>query len=390
MAKFSAEHLIPGAQVLLRDQQGQYVASYGTTQIGTQTPPTPDTHVRIASVSKMMTGASILLMAQEGKLALDDPISKYVPEVPNGDNIMLKNLLQMRSGLYDYTGDPAFSSGMDADHTRVWTPAELLAMGFSHPPNFAPDTDHEYSNTNFVLLGLVAEKVDGKPLATVLQDRVFGPLGMSDSFMPAVDSTVLPDPFSHGYLYGSSAHVFGPGYQYTPEEQAAAHDGTLLPNDYTDLNATFGFGTGGCVSTTNDLATFVTAYVGGGLLDPEYQAILLDSVRPEQADAPAGGLQLLYGYGLSEVRWADNAIEFHGGEMPGFNLFVGYDRTNKLTIVTWVNLTLDVDAGQGEWQQPESSGPRPDLHRLAVRQCGRRRRDTVQSGHPDRLSMPAE
>lgn len=336
-----ADRMIPGGLVLLRGPHGEHVAAHGTTELGAEIAPMADTHVRIASISKSMTAASILLLAQDGKLSLTDPISKYVPEVPDGDAITISQLLEMRSGLYNYTDDPELSAGIDADHQRVWKPQELLAIAFSHPPNFAPGADYEYSNTNYALLGLVAERVDGKPLATVLQDQVFGPLGMTDSFLPPPDSVVLPDPSSHGYMYGSSAHVFGEGSPYTPEEQAAAHAGTLLPIDYTDVNHTFAFGTGGVISTANDLATFFTAYVGGGLLDPEYQALLINSLQLEHADKPGQ----YYGYGLSSIRWADNSIEFHGGETAGFNLFAGYDRTNQLAIVVWTNLTLGIDDG---------------------------------------------
>lgn len=336
-----AERLIPGGLVLLRGPQGEHVAAHGTTELGGGTAPTADTHVRIASITKSMTAASILLLAQDGKLALTDAISKYVPEVPDGDGITIAQLLEMRSGLYNYTDDPVLAAGIDADHQRVWKPQELLAIAFSHPPNFAPGTDYEYSNTNYAVLGLVAERLDGKPLATVLQDRVFGPLRMTDSFLPPPDSVVLPDPSSHGYMYGSSAHVFGDGFAYTPQEQAAAHAGTLLPIDYTDVNHTFAFGTGGVISTADDLATFFTAYVGGGLLDPAYHKLLINSLQLEHADKPGQ----YYGYGLSAIRWPDNSIEYHGGETAGFNLFAGYDRTNRTAIVVWTNLTLGIDDG---------------------------------------------
>ena len=112
-----------------------------------------------------MTAAVIMQLAQEGKLSLDDPVSKYVPGVPNGDNITIAELLEMRSGLYNYTNAPKISATIDHDPTKVWTPAELLAIAFAHPPNFPPGTAYEYNNTNYALLGLIAEKVDGKPLA---------------------------------------------------------------------------------------------------------------------------------------------------------------------------------------------------------------------------------
>ncbi len=125
-------------------------------------------------------------LAQESKLSLDDPVSKYVPGVPNGDNITIAELLEMRSGLYNYTNAPEFSASLDRDHTKVWSPAELLAIAFAHPPNFPPGTAYEYNNTNYALLGLIIEKVDGRPLAHAMQDRLFDPLICSiPSFPPA-------------------------------------------------------------------------------------------------------------------------------------------------------------------------------------------------------------
>ena len=113
-------------------------------------------------------------MAQEGKLQFSDPVSKYVPDVPNGENITIAELLTMRSGLYGYTNDPEFAATLDADPTKAMTPQEVLAIAFRHPPEFSPGTGYDYSNTNYILLSLIAEKVDGKPLARVLQDRLYG------------------------------------------------------------------------------------------------------------------------------------------------------------------------------------------------------------------------
>ena len=107
------ELLVPGAVVLLRTPQGDFTAAYGTTQLGTTNPPRADTHFRIASNTKTMTAAVIMLLAQEGKLSLDDPVSKYVPGVPNGDNITIAQLLEMRSGLYNYTNAPEVSASID-------------------------------------------------------------------------------------------------------------------------------------------------------------------------------------------------------------------------------------------------------------------------------------
>ena len=186
------ELLIPGAIVLLRTPQGEFTVSYGTTLLDANSPPRADTHFRIASNTKTMTAAVIVLLAQEGKLSFDDPVSKYIPGVPNGDKITISDLLKMRSGLYNYTAAPEFSTILDGDPTKVWTTNEVLAIAFRHPPSFSPGTGYEYCNTNYALLGLIAEEREGKPLARIFQDRLFGPLGMKDTALPSNNSNTLP------------------------------------------------------------------------------------------------------------------------------------------------------------------------------------------------------
>lgn len=178
------ELMLPGTMVLLRTPQGEFVFGYGTTELGGTTPPRADTHFRIASNTKTMTAAVIVLLAQEGKLRFDDPVSKYVSGVPNGDKITISQLLKMRSGLFNYTSAPELAESLDHDPARVWTTEELLAIAFKHPPVFAPGTEYDYCNTNYALLGLITEKIEGASLARIFQDRLFGPLGMKDNLAP--------------------------------------------------------------------------------------------------------------------------------------------------------------------------------------------------------------
>jgi D-alanyl-D-alanine carboxypeptidase len=289
-----------------------------------------------------MTAAVIVQLAQEGKLSLDDPVSQYVPSVPNGDSITIDELLTMRSGLYSYTDAPELAAILDRDPTKVWTTDELLAIAFAHPPNFPPGTAYEYSNTNYVLLGLIAEQVDGRPLARAMQDRLFGPLGMHDTLLPARTANTIPAPYSHGYLYGSSIFVMTET-PYPPDIQAAARAGTLLPTDYTDLNHSFAYSAGGVISTASDLAIWIEALVAGRVLDAAYQRRWLDSMQAKDPSMPDGQQ---YGYGVERLRWGPNAVYFHGGETIGFNSHMGYDPNSQVTFVTWTNLPLSVE---GEW-----------------------------------------
>jgi D-alanyl-D-alanine carboxypeptidase len=158
--------------------------------------------------------------------------------------------------------------------------------------------------------------------------------------LPESNVTTIPKPFSHGYLYGSTSVALVGTPPYTPAVKAAARAGTLLPNDYTDLNHSFAAAAGGAISTADDLATWIEALVAGRILNAQYQQRWLDSLRPEDPSKPDGQQ---YGYGISQIRWGSNKIYFHGGETPGYNSFIGYDPTNKVTLVVWTNLTVSLD-----------------------------------------------
>ncbi|WP_230686754.1 serine hydrolase domain-containing protein [Catellatospora vulcania] len=331
--------LVPGAVVLVCTPQGSYTVVSGTMQRGVQKPPATSTHFRIGSNTKTMTSALILLLAQEGRLKLSDPISAYVPDVPNGANITLEQLLKMRSGLYNYTNAPEFSATLDADPAKVWTPQEVLDIAFQHPPNFAPGAEYEYDNTNYALLGLVAEKVGGSPLGEQFKDRLYGPLGLDGTLLPAPEDNTIPDPGSHGYLYGGSAHAMIDA-PYPADMQAAMRTGSLEPIDYTNQNPSYATAAGGAISTAENLATWIRSLVTGKVLNAGMQQQWLDSLQAEKPDG--GELGQKYGYGITYQRLAPNAsLYYHGGEMPGFNSFMGHDLDNNVTIVVWTNLTVD-------------------------------------------------
>lgn len=332
--------MVPGATVLLRTPQGDFNAAFGTTELGAQTPPDANTHFRIASNTKTMTAALIVLLAQDGKLKFSDPVSAFVPDVPNGENITVAQLLKMRSGLYGYTADPELSAVMDADPGKAWTPQEVLDIAFRHPPQFAPDASYEYSNTNYALLGLIAEKAGGQPLAQQFKDRLFGPAGLTQTSLPATDDTSIPAPYSHGYMYGGSFYALADD-PYPADMQAAARAGTLQPIDYTNQNPSYATAAGGAISTAADLATWMKALVTGKILNSDYHQQWLTSLQAEDPDAPDGQK---YGYGISYQRFGPQAaMYYHGGELPGFNSFMGYDPDNDVALVIWTNLTLSPD-----------------------------------------------
>ena len=356
--------LVPGAFVEIRTPQGKFNATVGTTELGKQTPPAADTHFRIASNTKTMTAAVIVLLAQDGKLKFSDPVSDYVPDVPNGNDITIADLLTMRSGLYNYTNAPEFSAALDTDLAKVWTPQEVLAIAFAHPPNAEPNTEYEYNNTNYALLGLVAEKAGGRPLAEQFRDRLFGPLALQQTLLPAADeASTIPAPFSHGYMYGGSAYAMNDD-PYPPDIKAAARAGTLKPTDYTNQNSSYAHAAGGVISTGGDVRTWIRALVSGKVFNADYQRQWLESPQAEDPDNPDGQK---YGYGISYQRFSPTAaMYYHGGELPGFNSFMGYDPDNDVSLVVWTNLTISPDRRQDDGAGVIGATPGRDLHRAVA------------------------
>jgi len=153
----------------------------------------------------------------------------------------------------------------------------------------------------------------------------------------------IPELYSHGYLYGSSSVALVGEPPYTPEVQAAARAGTLLPKDYTEVNHSFAAAAGGVISTADDVATWVKALVAGRVLDPAYQRRWLDSLQPEDPSKPEGQK---YGYGIAQVSWGPNTIYFHGGETAGYNSKISYDPANDMTLIVWTNLPVSLDDQQ--------------------------------------------
>ena len=324
---------IPGVVILVRSKdQGDWSSTFGIRELGKTEPMLLEDTFRIGSNTKTMTSTVILQLVQEGKLKLDDPISKYRPDVPNGANITIAELSEMRSGLYSYTSSKEFNATLDNEPQKAWTPDELLAIAFAEPPLSPPGQVYNYSNTNIVLLGLVIEQLTGMPAAEAFQKRIFEPLGLKHTSMPAPTDSSLPNPHPQGYQFGTNVEDLD-SYAVPPAKLPAALDGSLLPINNTDANPSWAFTAGAAISTPDDLATYVTALVEGGLLDEATQKLRLDSIKPLTENGPKG-----LGYGLGIVEFAPT-IYGHDGQLPGYSTFMSHDTGKGNTIVIGTNLS---------------------------------------------------
>ena len=332
---------IPGTVVLIDSpSKGDWSATFGTAEIGKQVPMKMGDLFRIGSNTKTMTSTVILQLVEEGKLKLSDPIAKFVGGVPNGTKITIRELAEMRSGLYSYSFARGFNATLDKNPKKAWKPAELLKIAFSHKPNFAPGAEYEYSNTNIVLLGVVIEKLTGETASEAFQERIFKPLKMKHSSLPEGNEWKIPGPHAQGYQFGTNVGTIDT-YEVPKAEQAAALDGTLLPLNYTDANPTWAWTAGGAISTPRELATYAKALgTGKGLLSPKMQKVRLDSLRPVVPGDKSG---VEYGVGLAQFA---PGIVGHDGQVPGFSSFMAYDINTGTTIILAANLSASPVTGE--------------------------------------------
>lgn len=342
LAKAAKEQLIPGMIFYVMTPTKNYTMTYGTNTIGKRDIPGVNDYFRIGSNTKSMICAVIIQLAQENALSLNDPISKYISDIPNGEKITLKMLMQNRSGLYNYTEDPDFVKDYSLNPSKIFLPQELLDFAFKHPMLFSPGEKFYYCNTNFILLGMVAEKIEKQPLATIFNIRLFKPLGMRNTYLPTQSDNTLKNPYTHGYLYGDSVHVFY-GSPYSKKERLDVKKRLLKPLDYTTQNASWAWAAGGVVSTAHDLAIWIQSLSNGKLFDKEYYQQWQQAFKRVEPNNHF----VEYGYGTflrTRGNQLSNAIYFHHGHLPGYNSYMVYDPVKKITIIVWVNLGMSLNA----------------------------------------------
>jgi D-alanyl-D-alanine carboxypeptidase len=313
----------PGVVAAVQTPQYTWVQAMGVADRASGKPMTPEAHHRIGSVTKTFTATLLLKAADEGLLSLDDTIDSYVKGVPNGDKITLRQMSDMTSGIASYTEDEQWVKEWSSDPTRVWQPEDLARFGIEESPLFDPGTGWFYSNTNYVLLGLVLEQVTGKPIGQLYQKEIIEPLGLEETSFPNGDSAI-PEPYDHGYtLQGKSSGS--------------------KPIDSTHWSPSEAWTAGEMISTVGDLLVYGRALgTGKGLLSPQTQKERLDSFVsdvPPLNQPPLKG-DLTYGIGLGK----DHGWIGHNGEIPGYNTYLFYNPDLEAVVVVEVN--SDISSGK--------------------------------------------
>ena len=266
----------------------------------------------------------ILQLVDEGKLHLADPVAKYQQEVPNGAHITIRELLNMTSGLYNYSEDVDFGKTMMAQPGKVWQPQDLLAIAFKHQPYFAPGAGFHYSNTNFILLGLIVEQLTAKPLAEELQRRIFTPLGMHDTSLPALTDASIPAPHPQGYASKASGECpTAPAGDLRAVKRGPQQASVC---NVTTMNPSWGWAAGSAISTLHDLRIWARVLANGTLLSQAMQKERLTWVEV----AP----NMRYGLAIFDV---DDFLG-HNGALPGFQSFMGYRPEQNQMVIVLTNL----------------------------------------------------
>jgi D-alanyl-D-alanine carboxypeptidase len=319
----------PGAAVWISvPGQGSWTKTFGVSDRRTGTAMSAENHTRIGSVTKTMTAAVVLQLVDEGLVMLDEPIATYLPGVPNGEIITVRQLLNMTSGLANTTESDAFNRALDADTTKSFSVREVLQYAFDEPPLFAPGAQFYYTNTNYDLLGELAETVTGEGLPDLFSTRLFRPLGMTESSLPALTDNTLPEPFTHGYNYGTNVQANDALKAVLAGNLAGAQvtvPAGTEPRDSTNDTASYAWASGAAISTLDDLAIWAKELGIGTLLDPNTQQNRLDFSKQD--------------YGLG-VRQAAGGWVGHNGAIPGYQTWVGYQPGTGATVIVVANMQL--------------------------------------------------
>ncbi len=285
---------------VLVSKEGKLIINqgYGSADLEWNIPNAPDAKFRLGSLTKQFTAASILLLEERGKLKIEDPISKYMSDAPaTWSKITIYNLLTHTSGIPNFTSFPDYAP----TEWKDTNPTELVARFRDKPLDFEPGSKFSYSNSGYILLGYLLEKISGQTYADFLQQNIFTPLGMTDTGLD--DNAMILPKRAQGY---------------SPSPKGIHHAG------YTSM--TIPFSAGAIYSTTGDLLKWEQGLFGGKVINP---ASLTKMTTPFKDD---------YAFGLLVVNKDGHKRITHGGGIEGFNTSLNFYPDDKLIVIVLANL----------------------------------------------------
>ena len=319
--------------------------AYGESMTGV--PATVDMHFRNGAVAISYVSTLLLVLVDEKKLALDDKASKWVPEIPHSDEVTLRQLAQMTTGYTDYViGNAEVDAMLYTDPFRQWTPEELLQTVTSKPLLYPPGTNWNYAHTNYLILGLALEKATGKRMSDLLQEKVLGPLGLTNTTDPGPGAPSIPEPALHAFTSERRSQLGIPA-------------GTRFYEESTYWNPSWTI-TRGAIQTTNifDVNATAVAVGTGKLLSPESYAAMVSTGLRGKTTALPGCVTCFpqsegYSYGLGIVTTGDWVMQdpLFSGEAGAF----AYLPSKKVAVALALTFTEDAFAPDGSYQSEVGS-----------------------------------
>ncbi|UUU22125.1 serine hydrolase domain-containing protein [Streptomyces sp. DSM 40750] len=292
-----------GVALQAKDKHGVWKATSGVGDIRTDKPRSAHDRYRVGSITKTFVSTVLLQLEAEGRLSLDDKVDKWLPGLVRGNGhdgrkMTLRQLLNHTSGIFNVTADEEFGrtyflkDGFFKHRYDTMSPDQLVAIAMKHKPDFAPGADWNYSNTNYVLAGMVIEKATGNPYGDEVRARIIEPLGLRATLVPGTYPKV-PKPSSRAY--GKLAETTtGPTY------------------DVTELNPSLAYAAGEMISDSGDLNRFYSALLKGKLLPRKQLAEMKTTIKVDEI--PDAG----YGLGLIERKLSCGITVWgHGGGIHG-------------------------------------------------------------------------
>ncbi|MGW2986992.1 serine hydrolase domain-containing protein [Streptomyces goshikiensis] len=303
----------PGAMVRVTGSGAPLTQAEGVQDKTTGAAMDPNSRFRIGSVTKTFSAVVLLQLVDEGKLKLDGPVNTYLPGLLPDDRITVRHLLTHRSGLADYTNAMFEHTvpGFEAVRNKVFTYQELVALSLREPRTAQPGASYSYSNTNFVVVGMLIEKATGRTVAKEYERRIIKPLKLKNTSY-VHPSTAIKGPHAHGYLH--------------PDEAGAP----LV--DSTEQTVSWAQSAGAMISTTADLNTFMSGLLGGKLLSAGTMDAMT-TVTPTDATNTR-----FYGLGLRRYDLScGTSVYGHTGTVQGFYTYAFATRDGRRSIAAMAN-----------------------------------------------------
>lgn len=310
----------PGAIVVIQGEHRRTVYRAGVARAGSEKPPRPNDHMRIASVAKAFSGAVILALVAEGVLSLDDTIAERRPDLPaSWHSVSLRQLLNHTSGLPDLANSEAFFEAVTMSPASPPSPRELLDFVADEALLFQPGSEYRYSNSDNIAAALIAESATGTSYSELLEKEVQEPLGLRRTTLPSgVD---LPAPFISGYAFSE----------------------TLEPEDVSEaVAAGWAWASGGVVSTPADLSRFVRGYVGGRLFRGHTRAQQFHFVRDGNSQPRGPGLNAA-GLALFRYKTQCGTVYGHTGNIAGYTQFIAATRSGRRSVAFTISTQVRDD-----------------------------------------------